>query len=92
MSPNISSVIHEILAIQRASLSSDVVTMDAKKLETHALKSLLKFLELYKKHIRDKVFSKVRIALLPSFSAFCEFCNTVIKIMCSTSNKRMFPQ
>ncbi|KAG7399231.1 transforming growth factor, beta receptor associated protein 1 [Phytophthora boehmeriae] len=53
-SPDISSVIKEILSSPRAPLSSDISQSDAADLVVSAQKALLKFLGQYKKHMRDK--------------------------------------
>ncbi|GAB9465834.1 Vacuolar protein sorting 39 [Globisporangium polare] len=54
MSPDIKSVIKEILSTQRSSLASEVARMDPNDLVLAANKSLLRFLESYKKHVKDK--------------------------------------
>lgn len=54
MSPEISSVVHEILTNQRSSLSSTTAQSDVKTLVVAATKALLRFLELYKKHMKEK--------------------------------------
>ncbi|TYZ63196.1 hypothetical protein PybrP1_012945, partial [[Pythium] brassicae (nom. inval.)] len=60
MSPDIKSVIKEILATQRASLAPEVARLDAAELVASAHKGLLRFLELYKKHVKDKLQSRNR--------------------------------
>ncbi|KAH7476250.1 hypothetical protein PRIC1_000262 [Phytophthora ramorum] len=58
--PDISSVIQELLSSPRAPLDSDVAKTDAADLVNVAQKALLKFLNQYKKHMRDKARARVR--------------------------------
>ncbi|KAJ0398422.1 hypothetical protein ATCC90586_003564 [Pythium insidiosum] len=60
LSPNITSVINEILATQSASLASEISRATPDELYRSATKALLKFLEMYKKHMRDKLQSRNR--------------------------------
>lgn len=60
MSPDIKSVIKEILSSQRASLAPEIARMDPNELAGAANKALLRFLELYKKHVKDKMQSRTR--------------------------------
>lgn len=60
MSPDIKSVIKEILASHRSSLASEITQSDLSELVASANKSLLRFLELYKKHVKDKLSSRSR--------------------------------
>ncbi|CAI5722634.1 unnamed protein product [Hyaloperonospora brassicae] len=52
--PDITSVVQELLSSPRAPLDSDIAKSDAADLVNAAQKALLKFLNQYKKHQRDK--------------------------------------
>ncbi|KAI9905282.1 hypothetical protein PsorP6_013841 [Peronosclerospora sorghi] len=52
--PDITSVIKELLASPRVNLNPDIAKSDATDLVNAAQKALLKFLSQYKKHMRDK--------------------------------------
>ncbi|KAF1772258.1 VAM6/VPS39 family [Phytophthora cactorum] len=58
--PDITSVVQELLSSPRAPLSSDIAKGDAADLVNAAQKALLKFLNQYKKHMRDKARARVR--------------------------------
>ncbi|KAF1336332.1 Vacuolar protein sorting 39, partial [Globisporangium splendens] len=60
MSPDIKSVIKEILASHRSSLASEITRTDLSDLVVSANKSLLRFLELYKKHVKNQSSSRSR--------------------------------
>lgn len=58
--PDITSVVQELLSSPRAPLNSDIAKSDAADLVNAAQKALLKFLNQYKKHMRDKARARVR--------------------------------
>ncbi|KAF4144861.1 Vacuolar sorting protein 39 domain 2 [Phytophthora infestans] len=58
--PDITSVVQELLSSPRAPLSSDIAKSDAADLVNAAQKALLKFLNQFKKHMRDKARARVR--------------------------------
>ncbi|TDH74363.1 uncharacterized protein CCR75_009442 [Bremia lactucae] len=57
--PNITSVVQELLSSPRAPLSSEIANTEASDLVNAAHKALLKFLNQYKKHMRDKARARV---------------------------------
>lgn len=58
--PDITSVVQELLSSPRATLNNDIATSSAADLVNAAQKALLKFLNQYKKHMRDKARARVQ--------------------------------
>ncbi|TMW57268.1 hypothetical protein Poli38472_003193 [Pythium oligandrum] len=61
-SPDIKSVINEILEHQHTNLASEIARATPEDLQQAATKALMKFLDRYKKHMREKAQSRSRAA------------------------------